>query len=194
MKLITLNIGSNDELASISECENSGTEYAQDRQKQIRLEPGRSGHELHRRYGGEQNVPAHPHNLGEILGAIDSTEPGGGHYTGAIVLVGFYNPDAFILPGSDELQKGLNAAVEANILPAFPNVTFANPFPKFNGEVEQTAKEKKNIDKYTEMCNPNVQKPSTGNDPGEGDIHPSLAGYKLLAKLTNEAYLVNPAK
>jgi hypothetical protein len=45
------------------------------------------------------------------------------------------------------------------------------------------------------MCNPSVQKPSTGNDPGcEGDIHPTVTGYKLLAKLTNEAYLANPAK
>ena len=120
---------------------------------------------------------------------------GGGHYTGAIVLQGFYNPDSFLLPGSDQLQKGLNNAIVENILPNFPNVTFANPFEKINGPVEKSAKEKKGIEKYTEMCNPNVQKVETGKDPGcEGDIHPTLLGYKLLGKLVNEAYLANPAK
>src|SRR6185312_16776362 len=107
-------------------------------------------------------------------------------------LMGYYNPDSFVLPGSDQLQKGLNHAIETELVPAFPNVTYANPFPKINGAVELTAKEHKNIEKYTEMCNPSVQKPSTGKDPGcEGDIHPSLAGYKLLAKVNNEAYLAN---
>jgi lysophospholipase L1-like esterase len=196
VKLITLNIGSNDELASISECEETvGTEYAKEGKSKYGENPAEAVTNCIGATAASKTFPHILNNLGKILGAIDSTEPGGGHYTGAIVLEGYYNPDAFVLPGSDQLQKGLNQAVEANIVPAFPNVTYANPFPKINGEVEQTAKEKKNIEKYTEMCNPNVQKPSTGNDPGcEGDIHPSPAGYKLLAKITNEAYLANPAK
>jgi lysophospholipase L1-like esterase len=197
VKLITINIGSNDELAAISQCEEEvGTEYAGPEHKS---KWGTSPEEAVTNCIGftAQNV-TFPHiigNLGKILGAIDSTEKGGGHYKGAIVLMGFYNPDSFVLTNSDQLQKGLNNAIETKLVPNFPNVTYSNPFPRINGPVEGSAKEKKTIKTYTEMCNPNVQKPSTGKDPGcEGDIHPTLAGYKLLGKLVNEAYLANPAK
>jgi lysophospholipase L1-like esterase len=198
IKLITINIGSNDELASISECEEKVTEEYTNEGKSKYDKGGGPAEAVTNCIGATAAEKTFPHilnNIGKILGAIDSKNPGGGHYTGAIVLEGFYNPDAFVLPGSDVLQKNLNQAIEANILPAFPNVTYANPFPTINTSEELSAKEHKNIEKYTEMCNPSVQKPSTGNDPGcEGDIHPSLAGYKLLGKLTNEAYLANPAK
>ena len=131
-------------------------------------------------------------NIADIIGVIDSTEKGGGHYTGPIVLLGFYNPFAFVLPGSDALQKGLNEAIEKEVVAHFPNVTFANPFPVFNPKTSEKA-EKKAICKYTEMCNPNVQKPG-GKPAGEdGDIHPTVAGYKAIAKLVNEAWLANPA-
>jgi lysophospholipase L1-like esterase len=197
VKLITLNIGANDELAAIAKCKEEVTEEF--------TKEGKS------KYGETPSIAVNncigvtavnvtfPHilgNLGKILGAIDSPNPGGGHYTGAIVLEGYYNPDSFELPGSDALQIALNNAVEEKIVPAFPNVTYANPFPVFNkGGEAKPATEKKSIEKFTEMCNPNVQKPETGLDPGcEGDIHPSLAGSKALGKLTNEAYLANPAK
>jgi lysophospholipase L1-like esterase len=196
IKLITINIGSNDELAAVAKCEKEvGTEFVTEGKSKYGATPEAA---VTTCIGATAVSTTFPHiigNLGKILGAIDSKEPGGGHYTGAIVLMGYYNPDSFVLPGSDQLQKGLNSAIEEKLVPAFPNVTYANPFPKINGEVEKSAKEKVNIAKYTEMCNPNVQKPSTGKDPGcEGDIHPSLAGYKLLAKINNEAYLANPAK
>ncbi len=75
------------------------------------------------------------------------------------MLFGFYNPDALILPGSDALQEGgLNAAVEADILPHFPNVTFANPFPVFN-KGNKPAKEQASICRSTRKC-------ATRNDPG----------------------------
>jgi lysophospholipase L1-like esterase len=196
VKLITINIGSNDELAAISQCEEEVTnEYTNEGKSKYGSTPEES---VTNCIGATAVNVTFPHiigNLGKILGAIDSTNPGGGHYSGAIVLEGFYNPDSFVLPGSDQLQKGLNHAIETQLVPFFPNVTYANPFPRFNDAVEQSPKEHKNIEKYTEMCNPAVQKPSTGKDPGcEGDIHPTLAGYKLLGKLTNEAYLANPAK
>jgi lysophospholipase L1-like esterase len=198
VKLITINIGSNDELASISQCEEEVTNEFTETGKSKYDKGGGPKEAVTNCIGASAGSKTFPHilnNIGKILGAIDSSNPGGGHYTGAIVLEGFYNPDTFVLPGSDALQKNLNQAIEANILPAFPNVTYANPFPKINGAVEGSAKEKVSIAKYTEMCNPAVQKPSSGEDPGcEGDIHPTLAGYKLLGKLTNEAYLANPAK
>ena len=40
--------------------------------------------------------------------------------TRPIVLIGFYNPDAFILPGTDALQEGLNASLKAATVEASP--------------------------------------------------------------------------
>lgn len=196
VKLISLNIGSNDELAAIGKCEQEvGEEYGKEGKSKYGSTPEEAVTNCIGTTAVNVTFPHILNNIGKILGAIDSQNPGGGHYTGAIVLQGYYNPDSFVLPGSDQLQKALNNAVEANILPNFPNVTYANPFEKFNPQPEQGPKEKKDIEKYTEMCNPNVQKPSTGKDPGcEGDIHPSLLGYKALGKIVNEAYLANPAK
>ena len=203
---ITLNIGSNDELAGIARCE-----------KEVEKEyiEIAKGEKTSSQYGGESpeetvvNCVGYqathtiiPHilaNIGDILGVIDSTSPGGGHYSGRIVLMGFYNPDSFVLPGSDALQAGVNQAIEENILPAFPNVTFANPFPVFNkfafneGNAPKEAKEQEAICKYTEMCNPNVQKAGGKPTGKDGDIHPTVAGYKELATLANKAWEKNPA-
>jgi lysophospholipase L1-like esterase len=197
VKLITLNIGANDELAAIAKCKEEVTEEFTNTGKS---KYGATPEEAVTNCIGTTAVNVtFPHilgNVGKILGAIDSTGAGGGHYKGAIVLQGYYNPDSFELPGSDALQIGLNNAMEEKIVPFFPNVTYANPFPIFNkGGGAKPAAEKKAIEKYTEMCNPSVQKPETGKDPGcEGDIHPSLTGSKALGKLVNTAYLANPAK
>ncbi len=173
VKAITINIGSNDELAGITKCED---EFYPNEGAIIHCITEESTNVL---------VPHILKNLGDILGVID-----GSGYTGPIVLLGFYNPDTFILPGSDTLQKATNEAVEADLLPSFPNVTYANPFPVFNkGSGTNAPQEKAAICKYTEMCNPND--PGGAND--EGDIHPTVKGYKELAKLVNEAYLANPA-
>ena len=117
----------------------------------------------------------------------------GAGYTGPIIILGYYNPDAFVLTGSDELQEGANAAVSAYVVaPNSGQVTFANPFPVFNKGTG--TKEQASICKYTEMCNPNVQVPGGKPAGDDGDIHPSIKGYKELAKLVNEAYIANPAK
>ena len=200
---ITLNIGSNDELAAITQCE--------DEVKQELEETGKSKYpggipelDVSLCIGFTAEHSTIPHilaNIGDILGVLDSTEPGGGHYAGPIILLGFYNPLTFIIPTTDTLQNSTNEAIEADILPLFPNVTFANPFPVFNKDglgvnntVEQAA-----ICKWTEMCNPfdqaaNEAKEGHALPPDDGDIHPSLLGYKELAKLVNEAYLHNPAR
>ncbi len=194
---ITLNIGSNDELAAISQCkEEVTTEFTNEGKSKYGASPEEAVKNCIGATAINVTIPHILKNLGTILGTIDSTGTGGGHYTGPIVLMGFYNPDSFVLPGSDALQIGLNNAIQEKLLPSFPNVTFANPFPFFNkgGEAKPTI-EKAAIAKYTEMCNPNVQKTETGKDPGcEGDIHPTVTGYKELAHLVNVAYLANPAK
>jgi lysophospholipase L1-like esterase len=194
VKAITLGVGSNDELAAVSKCEREVTEEFEKEGKSKYGETPEFAVGVCVLIAAESSTfPQILNNLGHVLGAIDSTEPGGGHYTGPIVLLGFYNPFTFVLPGSNPLQEALNENIENKILPAFPNVTFANPFPIFNPVNKSEQKQKEAICKYTEMCNPNVQQPG-GKPVGEdGDIHPTLAGYKKIAKLVNEAYLANPA-
>jgi lysophospholipase L1-like esterase len=189
VQAITLNIGSNDELAAITQCKNEVTEeFTNTGKSKYGATPEAAVIGCIAVSSEKITVPHILANIADILGVLDSTAPGGGHYTGPIVLLGFYNPDALILPGSDALQEGLNAAVQADVLPHFPNVTFANPFPVFN-RGDKPAQEQASICKYTEMCNPNVPGGSSDN----GDIHPSPLGYEVLGRLVNRAYLANPA-
>jgi len=190
VRAITLNIGSNDELAAIKQCEDEVTEeFTKTGKSKYGASPAAAGAACIAVTSEKVTAPHILANIGDILGVLDSTAPGGGHYTGPIVLVGFYNPDALILPGSDALQEGLNAAIEAELLPHFPNVTFANPFPVFN-RGKQPAREQESICTYTEMCNPD----DPGGSSDDGDIHPSPLGYEVLGRLVNQAYLANPAR
>jgi lysophospholipase L1-like esterase len=203
VEAISLQIGSNDELAGVEECKNEithefetkgyaeqphpGNIYAlngkEPQDKQIELEAFQAC------LGNQAVTKTSPRiieNILDVIGQLDATG-----YTKPIVLIGFYNPDAFILPGTDALQEGLNASLKAAVEASpYTNVHWANPMPKFNHKPGTVTQEYNAVKTFTEMCNPNVQKPETGLSPGcEGDIHPSLAGYKLMAKLANEAYL-----
>jgi GDSL-like Lipase/Acylhydrolase family len=202
VQAVTIDIGSNDELAAIKKCE-----------KEVEAEwiEISKGEKASSQYGGSTpeesakncigitalNV-TFPHiikNIEDIINVIGPSGPG--KYKGPIVVLGYYNPDGFVLPGSDVLQQDLNTAVKAAMAaaPFNTDVTVANPFPKFNHNGTENAAEFSatgSICKYTEMCNPNVQ---TGKPPAgfNGDIHPSLLGYKWLAKIVNEETLKNPA-
>jgi hypothetical protein len=223
VRLISLQIGANDELAALTKCAHEvGFEWGTkgESPQYGGKSPAESFSNCTGKKSATQTFPRILKNIGAALTAIDSVETGGGHYTGAIVLQGFYNPDTFVrgdeacgfcsLQGSDRLQRALNEEIELHIVKtgAFPNLTFANPFPKVNVQsqkVEQLETENKptgkageaeqaSICKYTEMCNPNVQ--AKGGTPAgkDGDIHPSLAGAKLLGALVDKAWLANPAK
>jgi GDSL-like Lipase/Acylhydrolase len=190
VKAITLNIGSNDELAAISQCKDEvAKEFETKGTSKWGSSPQTATLTCIANTAVNVTIPHVVANTADILTVLDS------YYSGPIVLLGFYNPDAFVLQGSDLLQKALNEAIEALVGEHFSgNVTIANPFPVFNkGAGTNPAKEKEAICKFTEMCNPNVQ---TGEPPVDenGDIHPSLAGYKKLAALTFQAYKANPAK
>ncbi len=186
VQAITLNIGSNDELAAIKECEIEVTEeFTHTGKSKYGSSPEAAVVGCIKESSEKVTIPHILANIADIIGVLDS----GGHYTGPIVLLGFYNPDALILPGSDALQEALNAAVEADILPHFPNVTFANPFPVFN-RGRKPEREQASICKFTEMCNPEVP----GGSSDDGDIHPSPLGYEVLGRLVNQAYLANPAR
>jgi lysophospholipase L1-like esterase len=162
---ITLNIGSNDELSQVAQCkEEHPTEL-----------PACLGSTAAGLFEHIAN------NIGDIIGVLDSTAAGGGHYTGPIIVLGFYNPQSIVLPGSDALQKALNSVIAEKVVPLFPNAHFAPIFPVFNKGGTAT-KEQKSICKYTEMCNPAVQQEG-GMPPGkDGDIHPSVKGAKAIAK------------
>lgn len=131
----------------------------------------------------------------ETLGALDTT----GKYAGPIVFNGFYNPDSFLLPGSDILTNVLNKEAEQGIKENIPNAVYANPFPIINPQPkegqEESAKtkaiEQAAICKYTEMCNPvaqSVHEAEVGHalPPNDGDIHLTQAGNELTAKLMYE--------
>lgn len=189
VKAITINIGSNDELAAIAQCKHEVTEeFTHEGKSKYGATPEGAVIGCIEYTAPNVTIPHIIKNLGDILGVLDH------YYSGPIILLGFYNPDSFVLPGSDPLQEGANKAIEADLLPYFPNVTFANPFPVFNKAKHGLAEEQENICKYTEMCNPNVQEPGGKPAGKDGDIHPNLLGYKTLAKLVKKAYEANPAK
>jgi len=210
---ITLNIGANDQLAAIKECETEvATEFGTFFVAKQPHAPA-PGEKL---YGPLNGNPAHdvpiekeaalscivgkalyvtgPHivaQVQDIIGVLNSPAAGNAIAHGIpIVFLAFYNPESFILPGSDGLQGYTNSIVKSGIEamgPASGNVHWANPYltiNKGNAIVEQN-----NICRYTEECNPNVQ--VVGGEPvgKDGDIHPSAAGDALLGKLLNEAYL-----
>jgi hypothetical protein len=181
-KVVTLNIGSNDELAVVKACttpaylEEHG--FAGGPFECLTVEAGESG--TYYEKGLFHHIIA---NTGDAIGVLRNFG-----YTGPVAILGFYNPQAFILPGSDSLQKQLNEVFEGVVASkAFgPGVVYANPFPTFNPQKAKT--EKARIAKYTEECNPAVQSNQGGADPGcEGDIHPTPLGYKKLATVLYHA-------
>ena len=215
VKAITLNIGSNDELAGITICENEiGSEFAktgfanqphppapgEKAYGPLNGKPEHDGPIEHEAFlacviGSSLYVttPRIVENIKHIVEAVDGPSPGGGFLGtgGQLIVMGFYNPDAFVLPESDGLQAHLNSEITKQLKElagaGLSNLHFANPFLTINKGNAKT--EQANICKYTEMCNPNVQVPGGSPAGKDGDIHPTPAGSALLGKLANEAYL-----
>ena len=192
VKAITLNIGSNDELAAIKQCEDEVTvEFIKEGKSKYGATPEAAVVACIANAAKNITIPHILKNIGDTLGVLEH------YYAGPIILIGFYNPDAKVLAGSDLLQEGANSAAEKELLPNFPHTTYANPFPVFNkgaGNVKKPEQEQESICKYTEMCNPNVQVKGGKPEGKDGDIHPTIKGYKALAKLVNEAWEKNPVK
>jgi len=204
---ISINIGANDELESVAACK---AEVKKDMEEKGFSEQPK----------GSETI----YTTSEIPGAINACVAGGagatfftinanleailskiygtGGYTGKTVVLGFYNPFTFILPGSDALQKLLNEYLEANAIKNYEGkAVYANPFVKFNGTSEGSKAEQTKICKFTEMCNPTAIAENKATDeakktkeagegktviypfnPAEGDIHPTKAGYYQLGK------------
>jgi len=194
VKAVTINIGSNDELASVAQCKNPAYDAEQgftSFTQCLVTEAGPGGHEYP---GGLFNHIIT--NMGVTIGTLRAYG-----YTGPVVLLGFYNPDAIILSGSDALQQELNGALEAAVgaKELGEGVSVANPFPYFNYK-KNSAHEAEHLQKYTEIYNENDKKVNLEKLVGhsvsaeeaskypEGDIHPTAAGYAKIAQLVNKAF------
>jgi lysophospholipase L1-like esterase len=186
-KDVSINIGSNDELKIVGLCETPAYDEEQGFASLEQCLITEAGEEGHFYSGGLfKHIIT---NTGDVIGVLRSAK-----YEGPVAVLGFYNPQAFLLPGSNVLQRQLNEAFEGAIAAGDlgPGVVYANPFPKINPKNE--AKEHETICEYTEECNAkdiaanNKKQEEKGETPrNEGDIHPTPAGYKLLARLLYKA-------
>jgi len=172
-KVVTIDVGGNDELATVKACEREiraefeatggfpvggESKYNQENPEGSGKHPGTVDEALIGcaiAFAGP-TIEKIIHNMGATAAIVHNF----GGYEGKIVLLGFFNPFTFVLPGSDELQTILNSKIETQLLPAMaagcygsiktpaecaevqkaekpgePPVIlkFANPFPKING-------------------------------------------------------------
>ena len=196
VKDITFQIGSNDELKKLGECASPAYLSAHGFSSFIECVQVEAAKTL---------FPSIINNIGLVVGVLRNAG-----YTGPIAILGFYNPQSFLVAGSDPLQKSLNEAMEATIGAGKfgPHVAYGNPFKKTNPQGKKTetpeqkqALEKAAICKYTEECNifdkkitleGVVKHPVTGLEVEEeeaktgkmisGDIHPTHEGHVLFEK------------
>jgi lysophospholipase L1-like esterase len=216
-KYVTINIGSNDELAVVHACLSESYEASRGMTKGVNeclsVEAGPPAPEEGKEEFEGDMLKGHqyykgglfPHiitNVGTAIFVLREVA----HFGGEIGVLGFYNPQAIVLPGSDSLQIELNKAFEEEIGGgAFgPGVVYANPFKTFNPQ-KGTVKEQAAICKYTEYCNVHDKEANyvkyleahgftheqaeaykeshkaEAEAFPEGDIHPTPLGYKVLA-------------
>ncbi|MGO9489759.1 MAG: SGNH/GDSL hydrolase family protein [Solirubrobacteraceae bacterium] len=149
VKDVTMQIGSNDELHKLAECASEAYLTAHGFTSFIECVEAEAKNTL---------FPQIITNLGLTVAVL--REAG---YGGPISILGFYNPQSFLVSSSDQLQKSLDEALDSTVAGgAFgAGVTVADPFKKTNpqGKKSQTALEKTDLEfaaicKYTEECNP----------------------------------------
>jgi len=179
---VTIQIGSNDELASIAQCENPAYDAEQGFKNGfkecVEVEVSLAGHQ----YPGGLFTHILT-NIGVSIGTLRNFG-----YTGPVAVLGFYNPNALELPGSDALQEALNGELEKTVAEGAygPGVAVApimNTFNPGHGVEMNFAEEKRAICKFTEECN-KFDKEKTG----KGDIHPTKRGYKIMAEAIAKAF------
>jgi len=190
VKVVSLQIGSNDELHVLGKCESGAYDAEKGFTSVLQCAEHEAGPEGYAYPGGLiHHILV---NVGTIISVLRNEA--GINYKGRIVMIGFYNPYATLLPGSDALVKVLNEGLEG-VIAGEENVKLAQPFPLVNpeapnykkGETEVeyaklAKKEAKAICKYTEMC-PGGEVPTLS-----GDIHMTAKGYAAVGKLMVKAY------
>jgi hypothetical protein len=189
VRLVSLQIGSNDLLATIRSCE-----------KEVETEFKEKGTSV---YGGTPEaavtgcIAAHSgavfqhvlRNLDAMLFAIrNGSLFGGVNYTGKIIVGGYYDPFGAVftpgvelIPSSNALLANLNS-LEAKKAREF-GACYANPQPTFNPVTEgKGSLEPERLQAFTNMANASFAK--GGNKAKNGpDIHPTPLGYEELANI-----------
>jgi lysophospholipase L1-like esterase len=193
VKAVTINMGANDELETVGKCKNPAYDAEQgfgSFTTCLLTEASLAGHE----YPGGLFTHIIT-NIGTTVGVLRSKG-----YTGQVVVLGIYNPQAFALPGSDGLQTEFNKALGKAITEGKmgPGVSFADVFTKINynpAKPQTQKKEKQNLEKYTEFFNPaivafnnNRQKEKGEPETNEGDIHATELGYQRMAQVAFKAF------
>jgi len=189
ISVISLQIGSNDELHALGACESQLYLEAHGFSSIIQCAEHEAGPEGYLYEGGL--IHHILTNIGTTIGVI--REAG---YGGRIIVQGFYNPFGTLLEGSDKLVEVLNSNLEGLIVgKSFgPGLSLAKPYTLVNvsgplyheGETSKehaklVKKETSTICKYTEMCKNGIVLPS-------GDIHPTEKGYKAMGKQFVQVY------
>jgi lysophospholipase L1-like esterase len=188
---ITFNIGANDQLALVKQCEKEvGEEYGKE---------GKSKYGATPEAAVKGCIEAH---LSEVLGTIiKNTEAaaytvrhgsafGSVDYSGPIVFQLGYDPYGNV-SGAGEVLKGsvgLAAFINGQESVAYTKPEaeggfgpcLANPLPKFN---PQNKKEPERLQAWTNMANTS----KFGEKANGPDIHPTPAGYAELAKVMHSA-------
>ncbi len=188
VSIVTLNIGANDELASVHGCEKEvGEEFAKEGKSKYEGTPEEAV-----KHCLEQHVPA---LIGTIIKNTEAaafalrhgSEFGGVDYEGPIKFLASYDPYGSVFVAGEELLPGsvpLAALVnleEANHFSAPEaeggfNACVTNPLPRFNPTGKR---EPERLQAWTNMAN-FTEFEGKKNGP---DIHPTPAGYEQLAKL-----------
>jgi len=141
VNLVSLNIGSNDELHVLGSCRNSLYREAHSFANEAECVE----HEAPALFGKILS------NMGHTVGVLRAAG-----YTGDIVILGFYNPFGVLVHSTDSLQEALNGELENQVGKGTfgPGVKVANPYPTFNGGHEGGAGEKAALTTNTEFYNP----------------------------------------
>jgi lysophospholipase L1-like esterase len=158
---ITLDIGANDTLVFLEQCEFGAVPGC--------ITPATIG-----------ALYAHiAANVATIVSALRAAAP-----RAEILVLGLYNPYPTVLPGGDAVTKALNATLESVVTGL--GARFADPLPVFNPASVTGGSETEDIGPIcvlTHMCPGGVFDPSSPL----ADIHPTDAGYEALAEVVANA-------
>ena len=180
---VTFQIGSNDATGLVGKCKESAWYLEHGYKSLIECISHEAGSEGYVYPGG-----GFAHIETNIAVTIKVLRDAG--YTGKIAIIGYYDTEALILPGSAQLFLLLNESVKAKVAAEAygGNVKFVNIFPTFNPETtlykegesskekeKLENKERKTLTKLTEY-------------PLNNDVHPTAFGYKTIAKLISKAW------
>jgi len=144
VSLVSLQIGSNDELGVLGACQNKKYREAHSFASEKECV--------------EKEAPALFEkiikNIGDTIGVLRA----GASYSGPVVVLGFYNPFGILNHETDALQVELNNQLEKTIAKGEfgPRVGFTNPFAIFNAAGVGGAAEKEALKANTEFYNANA--------------------------------------